>query len=301
MYLVLKSNVKFESPGRLPAFKGNSIRGAFGDALRERACVYPNITNCKYCKLKHICGFSYIFNTFSQPGSNVLEKLDQISRPFKILSTDYRENFMEGDSFEFDLYLIGNGIKYIKQVVTSIESIKHMGSSRSKGFGSVVVSSTINDAEGAVFGERNLHPIEFPKVDFNGKVEFLTPTALISKERGFIYQPSLWDVVSFSSRKYSSIMQFHMGRRISIDFESLKKDLLGVEISKEALKGSRITKWSQTQGSRINMPAIYGEVCYDISKLSTKTLSTINSIFSVASITGIGRMTTAGYGHIHVE
>lgn len=300
MYVKIKCKANVDSPIRLPPIKGNSIRGAIGYTLKEETCIYPKIENCKYCKMKHICGFSYVFNSFPPPNSNKLEKLDKITRPYSIICNDNRENYFPGDSFEFDVILIGKAIHYYEQIVNSIKKIDSMGSARTKGYGKInIETEVVNKIE-----NNKIIPFEFSDNEFTGKINILTLTTLI-KNNKLLVEPSFKELLSFAIHKYSSICYFHIGKYEEINYADLLNFCEDIKIKKSNIKGNYIIKWSQTQGKKLKLPAIYGTIEYDINKLlkheNQKYFNQIKEILSVASITGIGRMTTGGFGKIECK
>ncbi|MGQ0571485.1 MAG: CRISPR system precrRNA processing endoribonuclease RAMP protein Cas6, partial [Armatimonadota bacterium] len=64
---------------RLPAWKGSTLRGAFGHVFRRLACTGGRL--CPPCQVPDRCPYHYIFETAPPPGAQALRKLSDIPRP----------------------------------------------------------------------------------------------------------------------------------------------------------------------------------------------------------------------------
>ncbi|GAH99500.1 unnamed protein product, partial [marine sediment metagenome] len=67
----------------LPAYKGSTLRGGFGQTLKRVVCVTKN-KECKNCLLKEKCVYSYIFETPPPKDATRLRKYPFAPHPFVI-------------------------------------------------------------------------------------------------------------------------------------------------------------------------------------------------------------------------
>jgi hypothetical protein len=138
-----------DTPLRLNAFAGSTLRDGFGHVFKRIVCTWPP-GDCPRCLLKTTCSYPYIFETAPPPGATKLRLIDQIPRPFIIeppsadfspsglnpmnratprklsagnhgsaavtgrpSSADNRKLYGPGERFDFDLVLVGRAIDYL--------------------------------------------------------------------------------------------------------------------------------------------------------------------------------------------
>ena len=75
--------LRADTPLRLNAFAGSTLRGGFGHVFKRIVCTWPP-GDCPRCLLKSTCSYPYIFETAPPPGATKLRSIDQIPRPFII-------------------------------------------------------------------------------------------------------------------------------------------------------------------------------------------------------------------------
>ena len=69
-WLSLDISCRFLTPAHLPVFKGSTLRGAFGHALKTVACALRQ-QDCETCLLAQTCAYALIFATERLSGSHV--------------------------------------------------------------------------------------------------------------------------------------------------------------------------------------------------------------------------------------
>src|SRR3989304_876920 len=67
----------------LPAYKGSTLRGGFGNAFKKVVCAIKN-KDCDECMLKAKCIYSYVFETPPSENSEILRKYEKAPHPFII-------------------------------------------------------------------------------------------------------------------------------------------------------------------------------------------------------------------------
>jgi len=70
-------------PIQLGQFVGSTLRGGFGHAFKQAVCLWPG-GDCRRCRYREPCVYSYVFETPRPSGSERLRGIDQIPRPYVI-------------------------------------------------------------------------------------------------------------------------------------------------------------------------------------------------------------------------
>ncbi len=111
----------------LPAYKGGMLRGGFGYAFKRSSCPQP-CWDRDTCAVETLCPYRWVFETPRPPDVEHLHNLRDVPRPFVIdPPTDRRTHYAAGDTIEFTLTLIGNGISYLTYFLFGFEQLAHMG------------------------------------------------------------------------------------------------------------------------------------------------------------------------------
>jgi len=124
-----------ETPLALPPFSGPTLRGAFGHALREGACLYRDAgPPCEACvenvwaraeRRATRCVYGYLFETPAPPTLHTSSGLDQAPRPF-VLRPPAEETappdgayrrYAPGDTLTFEVQLFGRALAHSAAVV----------------------------------------------------------------------------------------------------------------------------------------------------------------------------------------
>ncbi|HEV2499332.1 MAG TPA: CRISPR system precrRNA processing endoribonuclease RAMP protein Cas6 [Terriglobia bacterium] len=127
-YLLLRLTLKPQETLKLPAQnKGNTLRGAFGSSFRRLVCV-PECRNAHACPLAESCPYKLIFEPSPPQGSDRLSKNQDIPRPFIFRPPlDLKTSYEAGETFEFDLVLLGTAANYLPYFVLAFREVVSAG------------------------------------------------------------------------------------------------------------------------------------------------------------------------------
>lgn len=107
--------------------KGNMLRGGFGHAFR-RLCCMPQCRDAKTCPVAASCPYKLIFEPSPPPDAERLSKNQDIPRPFIFRPPPTTQTHFEpGQSFEFELVLIGQALEYIPYFVLAFRELAEGG------------------------------------------------------------------------------------------------------------------------------------------------------------------------------
>jgi hypothetical protein len=109
------------------------LRGAFGNSFRRLCCI-PQCRDVRSCPLAESCPYKQIFEPSPPPGAERLSKNQDIPRPFIFRPTPTtRTHFERGESFEFELVLIGRAFDYIPYFVLAFRELAEGGLGLNRG------------------------------------------------------------------------------------------------------------------------------------------------------------------------
>ena len=113
---------------KLPAHnKGNTLRGAFGTSFRRLVCV-PECRTARACPLAESCPYKLIFEPSPPQGADRLSKNQDIPRPFVFRPPlDSKTTYQPGETFEFELVLLGTAVNYLPYFVLAFREAINTG------------------------------------------------------------------------------------------------------------------------------------------------------------------------------
>ena len=103
-------------PIRLPDYAGSMLRGAFGHALRQLACMTRQ-KECDGCMLLGTCPYPAIFAPLP-PATHALQKFSQIPVPYVIEPPAWGARLLQvSDTLHFHLVLIGRALRDLPLII----------------------------------------------------------------------------------------------------------------------------------------------------------------------------------------
>ena len=99
----------------------------------ERWCALRGPIDCRDCTLKAVCPYPYIFETAPFEGAQQLRTYGDVPRPFVIDPLDTRGEYRKGESFSFQLTIIGRAIDYLPYFLVSFRELGEMGIGKGRG------------------------------------------------------------------------------------------------------------------------------------------------------------------------
>ena len=116
----------------MPPYAGSTLRGGFGHAFKKMVCT-QGLIDCRDCTLNAVCPYPYIFETAPFEGAQQLRSYGDVPRPFVIDPLDTRGEYRKGESFSFQLTLIGRAIDYLPYFLVSFRELGEMGIGKGRG------------------------------------------------------------------------------------------------------------------------------------------------------------------------
>lgn len=124
---------RVQQPLQLPDYAGSLLRGQFGAALRNVACMTRQPT-CPGCPLIATCPYTRIFEAPPPPkGNHTLQDFSQIPNPYVIEPPAPGARLLQtGDELMFHLVLIGHATGQLALVVFALQRALAQGLTRAR-------------------------------------------------------------------------------------------------------------------------------------------------------------------------
>lgn len=122
-----------QQPLSLPDYAGSLLRGQFGAALRNVACMTRQPT-CHGCPLLRTCPYTRIFDAPPPPkGQHTLQDFSQIPNPYVLEPPAPGARVLAaGDLLEFNLVLVGQALDQLALVVFALQRALGLGLTRQR-------------------------------------------------------------------------------------------------------------------------------------------------------------------------
>lgn len=122
-----------QQPLPLPDYAGSLLRGQFGAALRDVACM-TRAPTCANCPLLQTCPYTRIFEAPPPPkGTHALQNFSQIPNPYIIEPpTPGARVLAAGKLLQFNLVLVGHAIDQLALVIFAVQRMLRKGLTRER-------------------------------------------------------------------------------------------------------------------------------------------------------------------------
>ena len=215
----------------MPPYAGSTLRGGFGHAFRKMVCTQGPI-DCKDCTLNAACPYPYIFETAPFAGAQQLRTYGDVPRPFVIDPMDTRGEYRKGESFSFQLTLIGRTIDYLPYFLVSFRELGEMGIG--KGRGRFQLTHVRADNEESIYdGESqmvhnldNARSFDDIRRETESQPKDVLSLRLVTPTR-ITHEGALTDQLPFHVfwrrliGRISALAYFHCGESLEMDFKGL--------------------------------------------------------------------------------
>ena len=289
----------------MPPYAGSTLRGGFGHAFRKMVCTQGPI-DCKDCVLNAVCPYPYIFETAPFEGAQQLRSYGDVPRPFVIDPLDTRGEYRRGESFSFQLTLIGRAIDYLPYFLVSFRELGEMGIGKGRGRFQLTHVRTDN-GESIYDGDTQMvHNLSNARSfdDIQRETEsqateeltlrLLTPTRIT-------HEGALTDQLPFHVfwrrliGRISALAYFHCGESLEMDFKGLIEKATVVETTDSTLRWKDWTRYSSRQDRKMQLGGLIGRVTY------AGELAEFVPFVALGVFLHVGKNATFGLGKYRVE
>lgn len=296
----------------LSEFNGQTLRGGLGHTLKALACAQP--AQCRpYCRQGNRCAYGYIFETSPPDDSQVLSNLGDVPRPYVLQPpAEGRTHLAAGETFAFDLTLIGRGVDYLPLFIAVFERLGKVGLGHNRGryrlrrieavnpytgAGGVIMQDGV-EADRPVVLSLSLAEI---KARINSlaadqvSLTFLTPTRLKAQQQWVDSGPPFQVLIRSVLSRLSSLSYFHCGHRLELDFKAVIDRAGAIKIARCQTEWASRTRFSGRQKQGISLGGLTGQITY------SGELTLFLPFLVLGELTHLGKGAVFGNGQYRIE
>jgi hypothetical protein len=258
---------------QLPAYKGSTFRGAFGNALKRAVCVARQ-QECPTCLLRSRCIYAQTFEAGSRETSDGKSKatpqLPYVIKP----PLDARTCYAAGSPFDFSLLLFGQANEVLPYFVYAFEIMGESGIGRKlqgqrgrfslntvKKAGTVIYDSASKKLNPPTADDVNIDPQATCPPCSSIQLNLLTPLRL-KHQNSLSSQLPFHMLVRAMLRRVSGLFeQFGTGEP-SFDYRGLVARAQEIDIESSSLRWHDWERYSGRQEQVMMMGGLLGSVRY---------------------------------------
>jgi len=258
------------TPLRLPDYAGSALRGAFGHALRQLACMTRQ-KECNGCPLITTCPYPAIFSPLPPPAHS-LQNFSAIPVPYIIEAPEGgARTLTAGDIFAFNVVLIGSALKELPLIILAWRRALARGIGA--GFGSaelirVLHCNAAGETEihrpesGAIAGHKPYIPVT-PAAKNSSEVSRTTLhiyTPLRLQHQGCAIRPDKLDartLLMAMIRRANLLAEFHGAGALTRDFSPLYHAAAEISDDKQ-LTWQDWARYSSRQQQKMTLGGVMG-------------------------------------------
>ncbi len=304
LYADLRLQLRFRTGGRLPAFRGPTLRGALGYVLKRVVC-HVRGRPCGECFLRARCAYPVVFEGVAPPGRAVMRKYPNIPQPFVlVLDAQNDRDVRPNDEYAFTIRLFGPAIELHPFVLMAMIECGRTGLGRDRLAFDVVA---VDDGAKVLYRageEHEIHPPEARRVApvaecGNGRgglrLRFETPVRI--RTDGLLNtQPTLAPVVRAAVRRIAVLSHFYGdGPVLPENSGALIEEAAAAICAVNSLRWVHFDRFSTRQQRTMTLGGVVGE-------LQLENISPgLAALLRVATITHVGKATSFGFGRISCD
>lgn len=257
------------APIRRPDYAGSLLRGAFGHALRQTACMTRH-KECTGCALLRSCPYPAIFAP-PPPAEHALQRFSAIPAPYVIEPPAWGARIlMPEEPLVFHLVLVGRALEELPLILLAWRRAFARGVG--PGDGTAQLERVVHcrqdgeteihrPAEGTILPHEALLSLaDAAQPESPGAVtlEFHTPLRL--QENGRALPPERLNariLLMALARRVSLLLEFHTTRRLDRDFTALRQAAEGI-VEFRDLVWRDWTRYSSRQGQKMALGGVVG-------------------------------------------
>jgi CRISPR-associated endoribonuclease Cas6 len=294
-----------KEPLILPPYKGSTLRGGFGNALRKTVCTLRK-NNCHDCLLKEKCVYSYIFETPPPSDTKIMRKYETAPHPFIIEPpAERRRGYKPDNEITFKLTLIGKAIDYLPYFIYTFDELGKIGIGKGRGKyklkEALAGGRKIYSHKTKTLKSFSISKITIPMpLNTRGSktntltLKFLTPTRIVYSGR-LTLDLEFHVLIRNLLRRVALIYYFHAGGDPS-DWQfneiiSMAKD---INVREKNLRWHDWARYSTRQDTRMKMGGFVGEITFE------GNITPFMPLLKAGEVLHIGKGTSFGLGKYEI-
>jgi len=306
----LRVDIRPRSRVELPSYKGSTLRGALGMALKHSCCAARR-RPCVECLLRSSCLYVYLFETPLVGESPLDLRYRNAPHPFVLqINMDGPVTLEPGALWSFGMTVIGRAMQWIPYLVMAVQRMGEMGIGKGRGtfdLERVVSLDGSGDPWEEVYAEGVLRLPEkrLPLTAGNGQggasqgnafsLRFLTPVRLVSQGEP-VRVPEFPVFLTRLLNRLENLQRFHGEGETgdSLPFRELLEKARSVAIVENRTRWFDWERYSHRQRRKMRLGGLVGEVVY------AGDLREFEPYLSAGRWVNVGKGTSFGLGRYEV-
>ncbi|MBV5329735.1 MAG: CRISPR system precrRNA processing endoribonuclease RAMP protein Cas6 [Chlorobium sp.] len=308
---IYQFSCRFTSLAVLPVFKGSTLRGGLGHALRRIACALRR-QDCAGCLLRESCAYAFLFEVTLNPKQDISNENHPITaqrpHPYILIPPDDgTRTYQTGDLFSFGLILLGPAIHYLPHLVFAVQEMGKtgLGKGNKNGDGCFQLE-TVHQADTRIFDGKTLNSLLLPTelaispspAIKTTKITLTCLTPLRLKRDNQLQNGLPFHLlIRAALRRISSLESTYGGNgEPIIDYKGLVARASAVAVTNSSCRWTDIERYSNRQHTAMLMGGITGVITYQ-----AEDLSEFIPLLRYCETAHLGKQTSFGLGRIRIE
>lgn len=286
---------------RLPRFAGSTLRGAFGHALFDVACV-TGTRDCEPCALRERCVVPYVFDTPQDADDSRAHGAPFAPHPFAFDVAFGRTRVRAGSPFTFGLTLFGRATDVAP---TFIEALARVGERGLTGDRATFTVSGVDarTREGFVEVARGA-PLVLDRAAMRAAITHLEPEARqtprlvvtlrtplrLASDGRLAAIDSFHALMRATARRAKALLSVHEG--VDASFDDALEAARSVRTVVRNLRRVHAQRWSERQGRRMHLDGWLGRLEFE------GDIGPCAELIAFAASAGVGKSTAFGFGRM---
>jgi len=298
---------QIDSETVLPDYKGSTIRGSLGHALRNLVCTLTR-QECQNCLLNQRCIYALFFETPLYFQEQMDKRFPSPPTPYVIEPTmDSKRIYQKGDHLPFRLILFGTANSHLPYVIYAIEQMGRVGLGKMiDGHRGKFVLKSVSCGNEIVYSDQTKQIVNIPPESFSLKncvsVSNMTSIKVILKTPlRFKYQNRLIRELPFhvlvraGIRRLTSLFNYYGEGEPDMDYKQLVIDAEKISSESSNIQWFDWDRYSNRQSSMIKLGGISGDIIYH------GNVAPFASLLSFCQMFHVGKQTAFGLGKINIQ
>lgn len=252
----LRLQAVVERPVRWPEYQGSALRGLWGHALREQACVTGRPV-CEGCPMQANCSYIRLFEP--TPPTHARTYSD-MTPPYVIEPGNAKRELDPGETYVFHQVLFGAAIEQWPLVLSAWRRAFSRRLGWSQGAMRLVKAQWVMWSTGQ---EANTPQV----LDWQSESQaplganIVVHTPMFLKRSGRPLHPDALtaaDIVWAAVRRVAEVSELHLMRDTGLDFAALKQAAQGLRLENPQWRFERFQRWSNRQKRHTPLTGITG-------------------------------------------
>jgi hypothetical protein len=248
---------------RLADYAGSQLRGAFGAAYRQLACLTRQKT-CTDCPISVTCPYHRVFESAPPPAGHPLQRFNQVPHPYLIEPPPWGARTVhQGETFDFHMVLVGQARHLLPLILAAWQRALAHGLGKSAGTAELIAVHDTSDEQCVYAGPGHrtralVDNVVIPPTQSHATLEILTPLRLqnnscpLGPDR-LTPRPLLTAL----SRRLALLAEFHTDVRWQPDFVALAQEA-GTVTGEAQLHWRDWTRYSSRQQQEMSLGGVVG-------------------------------------------